>query len=207
MNLRQLKNYNIILAALLFGITIFSVFKYLLTLKEKYALLDDLSRTREQVLVLEQTVQKEKELQNALAKENSALKDGLKSSTEKLTQLEADLKNSQNTIEQITSHIALAKTENIALREEKDKMALELARVSQERDDLRVRLSSVPELKKTIREVKARMRKAKSMMKEITETRRVVVVEGNRGYLLKEGKSTFSGTKIKIEVMPASSSK
>ncbi len=200
MNLRQAKNYKIILTALLVGITIFSVFKYVAALKEKYDLLKNLNQVKGQVAVLEQAIEKERELQKALGQENLTLKDELRANTDKLTQLDLDLQNSQKTIEQLTSQIALSQAENTAIREEKDKLALELTQVSQERDTLKARLRSLPELRKTIKEVKIQIHKAKVMMREITKKRRTI--EGNCGYLVKNGKSTFPITKIKIEVMP-----
>jgi len=205
MNLRQAKNYKIILTALLLGITIFSVFKYVAALKEKYDLLKNLNQVKGQVAALEQAIEKEKELQKTLAQENVTLKDGLKTNTDKLTQLDVDLQNSQKTIEQLTSQIALSQAENTALREEKDKMTLELAQISQERDTLKARLSSIPELKKTIKEIKLQIRKTKVMMREMTKKRRVI--EGNRGFLVKNGKTTFPITKIKIEIMSVPPSK
>ncbi len=205
MNPGKAKNYKIILTALLVGITIFSVFKYVAALKEKYDLLKNLSQVKGQVAALEQAIEKERELQNTLAQENLTLKDELKTNTDKLTQLDLDLQNSQKTIEQLTSQIALSKAENTALREEEDKLALELTQVSQERDILKARLSSIPELKKAIKEAKMRIPKVKAMIREITRKRRII--EGNRGFLIKNGMSTFPITKIKIEVMPASTSK
>ena len=205
MNPGKAKNYKIILTALLVGITIFSVFKYVAALKEKYDLLKNLSQVKGQVVVLGQAIEKEKELQNTLAQENLTLKDELKTNTDKLTQLDLDLQNSQKTIEQLTSQIALSKAENTALREEEDKLALELTQVSQERDTLKARLSSIPELKKAIKEAKMQIPKVKAMIREITRKRRII--EGNRGFLIKNGMSTFPITKIKIEVMPVSTSK
>ncbi|MFH1889027.1 MAG: hypothetical protein ABH806_02920 [Candidatus Omnitrophota bacterium] len=205
MDPKRLKSYKIVLVVFLLGITIFSLFKYLLMAREKYVLLNELNQAGEQVLALEERVQKEKELQNALAKENSALKDELMADTEKLTQLQINLQNSQKTIEQIIEQIALAKTENAALREEKGKIILKLNWVSQERDGLKARLSSLSELKETIREVKIRTQKAKSIINKITESKRAIA--GNRGYLVRDGESTFTGAKIKIEVMPTYHSK
>ncbi len=205
MSLNLTKNLKIILFVLLLCITIFSVFKYFTALKEKYALLKNLNQAKAQVVALEEAINKEKELEKALSQENLTLKDELKSNTDKLTQLDADLQNTQKAIEELTLQIALAKAENTAVREEKDNLTLELAQVSQERDSLKSRLSSIPELKKAIKEVKIQIRQAKVMMKEITKKRKIV--EGNRGFLIKNGESTFPVTKIKIEVMPAPVSK
>lgn len=205
MNLKQAKNYKIILVFLLVGITIFSVFKYLVTLKEKYDLVENLNQVKGQVASLEQAIEKEKELEKAVTQENLTLKDELKANTDKLTQLDVDLQNFQKTIEQLTSQIALSKAENTALREEKDKLIQNLTQISQERDTLKERLSSIPELKKAIKEIKIQMRKAKVAIGEIVKKR--TVIEGNRGFLVKDGKTTFPITKIKIEVMPAPPSK
>jgi len=202
---KQAKNYKVILTILLVGITIFCVFKYIVALKEKYALLKNLNQAKAQVVALGEEIDKEKELEKALSQENVTLKDEMKTNADKLAQLDAGLKSSQNTIDELTSQIALAKAENAALREEKDKLSLELVQVSQEKDTLKARLSSIPELKKAIKEVKIQIRKAKVMMKEITKKRRII--EGNRGFLVKNGESTFPVTKIKIEVMPAQSNK
>ncbi len=208
MNPGKAKEYKVIVIALLVGITLFSIFKYLMTLNEKNDLLKNLNQVKGQIASLElekqnllQTIDKEKESQKALTDENATLKDELKN----LAQVDENLQNSQKTIEQLTAQIALSKAENTALREEKNRLSLELTQVSQERDTLKARLSSIPELKKTIKEVKVQVQKAKAVMREIAKKRRVV--EGNRGYLMKNGKPTFPVSKIKIEVMPAPASK
>lgn len=193
---RQARNLKIILIVLLVCITVFNGYKYFMTLKEKYVLLKDLNQARGEIAVLTEAIDKEKELHKAVIQENLTLKEGLNN----LTQLEAGLRNAEKTIEQLTSQVSLAKAENIALREEKENLALELTEVSQERDTLKVRLSSIPELKRTIKEVKTQIRKARAMTRELAKKRRVI--EGNRGYLIKDGKSTYPITKIKIEVMP-----
>lgn len=200
MPVRQPRSLKIVLTVMLVSITLFSVFKYLLILKEKYVLLKSLDEAKGQVLALEQAIDKEKEIQNALSQENLALKNELKANIDKLTQLDADLLNAQKSIEELTAQITLAKAENTALREEKDNLALGLTQVSQERDTLKARLNSLPELKKRIKEVKLEIRKTKAVVREITKERRVI--EGNRGFLVKNGESTYPITKIKIEVMP-----
>jgi chromosome segregation ATPase len=205
MSVRPAKNLKLILTVLLVGVTIFSVFKYVMTLKEKYALQNSLKEAKEQAVALELAIEKERELHKSLAQENLTLKDELKANTDKLAQLDAELQDYQKTIERLTSEVGLAKAENTALREEKDNLVEELNQVSQERDTLKARLGSMPELKKTIREVKVQIRKAKVRMREISKKRRVI--EGNRGFLVKNGRSTYPVTKIEIEVLPAPAAK
>jgi len=204
MGLSQAKNYKIILTALLVGITIFSVFKYVAVLKEKSDLLKNLSQVKSQVLALEQAIEKERELEKTLSQENLGLKDELSANADKLTQLDLDLQNSQKTIEQLTTQITLSQAENTSLRQEKDRLTQELTWVSQQRDILKARLSSIPELKKAIKEARMQIPKVKPMIREITRDRRVI--QGNYGFLIKDGMSTFPLPKIKIEVMPASTS-
>ena len=49
----MIKNNSFILVALLCGITIFSVFKYVATLTEKYDLANTLDQIKQQVAILE----------------------------------------------------------------------------------------------------------------------------------------------------------
>lgn len=196
-----MKNYKFILVAFLIGITTFSVLRYSLSLKEKYDLLRSLERVKEQVDVLQiekqnllQELEKEKGLKEQLDQENLRLKDNLEASKDRLAKLFGDFEKTQKTIEQLDSQISLLKAENTALREEKDNLQLE-------RDDLEARLNSLPELKKAIRELKIKMRQVK---KEIEKTGPGTVIEGNRGYLIKDGKSTYPLYKVRIEVVPLS---
>lgn len=193
-----MKNYKIILVALLCGITIFSIFKYVSALKEKYELLSTINQIKQQVAFLEnekrnllQTLEKEKQLQQQLNGEVSELKDYLKASKVRMSKLFAG----QKKIEDLTSQISALKAENKALVEEK-------ARVSQETEGLQAKLNSVTELKKAIRELKKQMHKVGAEIKKKADTSQIT--EGNRGFVIKDGKSTCA-TKVKIDVRPASS--
>jgi len=205
MNKARLKN---ILIALLVTLTLFSVFKYIYSIKEKYELLNILNQTKEQAAALEnekqnllQELEKEKELQQKLSQENSAFKDSIRLSEEKLAQLDADFVQAQKTIEQLNSNFSLLKAENIALIEKKNTLNTKLSQVSQEKDALQVKLSSIAELKKAIKELKRQMRKVGTVIREKIRTNKII--EGNRGFLIKDGKFTYPA-KVKIEVTPAS---
>ena len=205
MNKARLKN---ILIALLVTLTLFSVFKYIYSIKEKYELLNILNQTKEQAAALEnekqnllQELEKEKELQQKLSQENSAFKDSIRLSEEKLAQLDADFVQAQKTIEQLNSNFSLLKAENIALIEKKNTLNTKLSQVSQEKDALQVKLSSIAELKKAIKELKRQMRKVGTVIREKVRTNKII--EGNRGFLIKDGKFTYPA-KVKIEVTPAS---
>ena len=85
---------------------------------------------------------------------------------------------------------------------QKEKLSLDFTQVSQENQALKARLSSVEELKKAIKEVKRQMRSSIVEIKQEKETKTEAVIEGNRGFLLKEGKIIYPA-KVKIEVVPA----
>lgn len=195
-----MKKYKIILVILLVAVALFSTFKYILTLKEKYALLANLNLLKMQVIALEkekqnllQTIEKEKELQQKLTQENLGLKDSLKTSEEKLAEFNTDLIQAQKTIEELSSQITAIKLENTALKDEKEKLFLKLNQVLQEKEVLKPK-KAIEELKKPVYQTKREIKKpSKSKIPPL----------GNRGFLIKDGKSTYPSTKIRIEVEPA----
>lgn len=195
-----MKNYKVILIVFLIGVTLFSVFKYLASLKEKHDLLQAINDVKAQVAVLEsekqnimQDLEKEKQLQQELSEQNIKLKSVLRASEEKITKLNTGFSQVQGEIDQLNSQQALLKAENAALREEKDNLNNELMQVS-------ARLSSLSELRKAIKELKRQVRKVKvDMDKRKTELN--YIIAGNRGYVIRDGKSTYPA-KIKIEVNP-----
>jgi chromosome segregation ATPase len=199
------KYFRIILVALLVGITIFSVFKYVYTLREKYELLSAINQIKTQLTALElekqglvQDLDKEKQLSQQVAQENSALKDSLKAKEDKLAQLSTDVAYAQKMVEDLNSQVSILKAENMAVRDQNTSLTAKLDQVSQEKDSLAIRLSSIAELKKAIRELKKQMRKVHSEVK-FKEEIRERVLEGNHGFLIKNGKPTYP-TKVKIEV-------
>lgn len=174
-----MKIYKVILVALLVGVTIFSVFKYVSSLKEKRAILEILNQTKDQLQALEQ--------------ENLGLKDSLKVTAEKLAKKEEDFNQARQDIQELTSEIAILKSENTSLKEEEVKLKAQLTSVSQEKDNLQARLSSIAELKKAIRELKRQMRVVRKKIED-------KIIYGNRGYLIKDGKPTYPA-QVKIEVI------
>jgi chromosome segregation ATPase len=203
------KNYfRIILTVLLMSITLFSIFKYLSSLKEKYDLLDALNQIKEQVAALQterqnllRDLDKEKKLQQQVSQENAGLKDSLRASEEKLAKLDADFTQARKGIAELNSQISALKAENAALRDQGEKLKLELSQFSQEKDALEARLNSIAELKKAIRKLKKQMRKVSIEIKQKTQGHERIV-GGNRGYLIKDGQTIYPA-KVKIEVIPA----
>lgn len=203
----EVRHYNKILISFLIGVSLFSIFKYVSSLKEKYALLSTVNKTKDQLKTLEfqkqnllQEIEEEKKLQQKLIQENSEIKDDLKATDEELTKLNSDFIQADKNIEELSSQISVLKTENMALNDEKDKLKLKVNEISQEKESLKIRLSSIQELKKAIREIKQQMRKVTRGVKH--KVKKEETHEGNRGFLLKEGKPTYPA-KVRIEVHPA----
>ncbi len=185
--------------------TCFSLFKYFYTLKEKYELYNTLNQIKGQVADLEaqkqeilQGIEKEKQLNLQITQENTGLKENIGAAEEKIAQLSTDIAYAKKIFEDFKSEVSVLKAENMAVREENVNLTSKLSQVSQEKDTLTMRLSSIAELKKAIRELKKQMRRVSSEI-SYKETVREKILEGNRGFLLKNGKPTYP-TKVKIEV-------
>ncbi|HTZ11578.1 MAG TPA: hypothetical protein VMD04_04295 [Candidatus Margulisiibacteriota bacterium] len=202
-----MKNISLVF---LLSLTIFSVFKYVYSLREKYDLLSALGQVKEEAASLANEKQalvdelgKERELREQFSQENAVLKENLRVSGEKLAQMNADFAKARETIEQLNSNFALIKAENKALIERKERLSAQLSRVTQENDVLKTTMSSVIELKKAIRELKKQARKVTVAIKEkVKSVQKARALEGNRGYLLKDGKLTYP-SRVIIEVSPA----
>lgn len=192
-----MKNYKVILIIFLLGITIFSVFKYVSSLKT----LNILDHLKVQVAALEderqdllQTLEKERELQQKF-------KVDLEASEEKLINLNEELTQAQKTIEELNSQVSTLKAENASFIKEKNDLSAQLTQIIREKDEFKRRLSSISELKKAIRELKRQMHQVSREIKRKTRPQTKKIIEGNRGFLIKDGKSTYI-PRVKIEVKP-----
>ena len=106
-----------------------------------------------------------------------SLKEYLRASQKRITRSFVDLKSANKKIELLDSQFNVLKAENSALLEEKQVFV-------QENDAMKIKLGSIDELKKAIRELKIQHR-----------------LKGNRGFVIKDGQNT-QNTKVKIEVTP-----
>ncbi|MDD5730091.1 MAG: hypothetical protein PHN57_03070 [Candidatus Omnitrophica bacterium] len=200
-----MKNYRFILIAFLLGLSIFSVYKYIVSVTEKNELMATLEQIKQEVTLLETARQnllvsldKERESNGKLTEENSTLKDNLKANEEKMSQLEADLSQTIKRVDELNNQLT-------SLKEDKETLTLKLSQVSQENESLQARFNSIDELKKAIRDLKKNRRgvhkAALTQAKIPQQPAKEKAGSGNRGFLVKNGKSTFY-SKIRIEVEP-----
>jgi len=190
------KNYKLVFIALLCGIAIFSIVKYVRIAREKHELQRLLEEAKTEVVALSEqkqnlsrVLEKEKEAKEQLGEINLALKKGLKVSVRRIKTLGGDLSNAKIEATQLHSQLSSLQGENAALKEKKDALA-------QEKDNLQAKLNSVTELRKAIRELK---RQAGKIGAELLEKGR------NQGFIIKDGKSTYPAKGVKIDVLPATS--
>ncbi|MFA6357500.1 MAG: hypothetical protein WCY09_02400 [Candidatus Omnitrophota bacterium] len=188
MNKNILKNVVLIL---LIGITAFSMVKYMSELQARYRLKESLIQAEGQIAVLLQDkqnllqeIEKEKELEKHLLLKNTGLKDYLGASKKKIMRLFQDKAKTQNSFEELSARLSILKAENKALIDGRK-------RIYTENEQFKLKLSSVVELKKAIRELKSKKRLALKLEGE-----------GNRGYLIKDGRLTTE-ERVKIEVVPS----
>lgn len=190
-----------ILIAFLGGLSIFSVFQYRASIQEKYNLRASVEKMQAEIaaiqnekLGLEQSLDQEKTLNGKLTLENTQLSDDLKENEEKLAKLDADFKETLKKVEELHAQIS-------TLHDQKESVTLQLAQATQEKDMLRARMDSIPELKKMIKELKKQMQQTTQEVKAKVKEERIIL--GNQGYLIRDGKPTYP-PRVRIEVEPIS---
>jgi len=208
------KVLRVILSILLIAATAFISFKYIQSLNEKNALLNSLNDIKKEAKALEnekqnllQTLEKEKEALQEAARENAGLKDTLKANQDRLATLETDFQQAKQTIEGVLSDVSALKAENSNLKDQKYNLRFELVQATKENESLKAKLTSIPELKKAIKDLKKKIRQVGEVTVEINkQIQGDKIPEGNQGFLLKDGHSA-SRAKVRIEVTPVGDSK
>lgn len=196
--------YKSLFITFLIGVTAFSVFKYTASLKETYDLTSTVKKLKAEVAFLEsekqtlaQELNDEKTAKERLSAETLTLQDNLKISEEKLVSLRQNYTILRKELELVKIKVQDLKEENSVLAKEKADLEAQISQVVEEKEKLNTKLGSVVELKKAIKEVKEKIYSTRRKVKE--ESRQDVAVDGNHGFLMKNGKSTFP-PRIRIEV-------
>jgi chromosome segregation ATPase len=213
-----------IILFLLSGVTIFSVVKSFFLLNEKQNLVKQLDQTNVWVISLKSQKEKltqdllyEQEQQKFLSGQNVQLTNNLNVTKEELSKITLELDEAKKKIEGLNSSFSVLRTENEILRSQSLNLEAQINQVSQEKDSLQAKFSSVDELKKAIKDLK-RMRRV-SVVKDLSldilpleragrqDSRSVKKnsknpqTAGNRGFLVLNGQSTYPA-RVKIEVTP-----
>jgi len=196
------------LIAFLVGAGLVSIVHYSFLLQEKTRLSRALEEMNARVSNLEiekaQLVQSLNSGRDALKKldeDNARLTQTIKAQGESISALTAEVEKTNGKLEELNSRYALIRCENSALKSQ-------LLFVVKEEEKMRFSMTSLPELKKAIRGLKKKKIHARISpvirKQRINKADKGQMLEGNRGFLVRDGKPTFAKT-IKIEVVPTSS--
>jgi len=224
----KLKDYKVLIIVFLLGATIFSVSSYVALLVEKRSLAGNLEKNKAEIIALTQenqkllqSLEKETKENNDLVEMNTLYKANMKAGSRRMNKLFSDLGAVTKNAEELSSQMAILKAENAAVRSEDEILKAELVQVKNQNDGLNARLNSLSELKKAIKELKKQKRRIAPLVKKAAQvkneaikakkeidieqkpSKEQVVFDGNRGYILKNGKPVAI-TSINIEVNPAS---
>lgn len=186
---------------------IFSYLGFLGAQREKRLLNETLLKTRQNLeeirnksLALEGELSAKKdellkltERNESLSAEAGRVRQALTEKTEELNRYVKALKELEENNKGLNSQIS-------SLSLEKDKLSARIVTLTFEKDELSKRLNSLKELRKAIKEVKARQRHNRRLV--LKEENIKNLREGNRGYIVKDGESLL-GTKRTVKVLPA----
>ncbi len=197
-----MRDKKVIAIIILAAVIIFGIVGYYTLLSEKESLSQSVNQIKGQLTVLEAenraftvALDKERQLRKQLAQEKEALEQTVQAQEERL----ARLSEAEKTIAGLNLQIAALRNNAQALNEEEGYVKLDFAGTAKESAALKDRQASIIELKKAIKELKRQMYQTKRRIKEKPFD---FSVGGNRGFLIREGKSTYPA-KIRIEVTPA----
>jgi chromosome segregation ATPase len=185
---------------LLLTVTIFSVYRYLAELKQKYELSVDLAKAKEAGLALEKekqnllvAIDKEKSVSAGLSQKIFVLKNNFRAAKVRLNKLFTDYQRAQSELDDLDAKFSLLKAEKVEL-EKQNKL------ITEENSGLKEKLGSVAELKKAMHQLRKQAQKVTVQIRKKFDQNRVI--EGNNGFLMKNGLPTYPA-KVKIEVVPA----
>lgn len=194
------------LAIFLAAIAVASAFYFSSALKDALYLRDQINFKDSQIKTLQQERQDMLNVLNQamskkseIARKNAILKEYLRQADKKVRKIDAEFQKALLRAEELNSQIALLKQENVDLHSSNEQLKREKALMVEENEQLKSRLASIPELKRAIRELRTKARQT------VAKTRnKVTQFLGNRGYVIKDGRSTYPQKKIRIEVIPVS---
>lgn len=197
-----------LLFAFIIGITAFVLYQYFASLRENYNLRAEIKDKAALVASLEQKkeslgkeLKEAQDNQSRLTQEKQALAESLQAGEKNIAQLNQTIQEQAKQVEEM----GIVRADNDSLKKQNEEARAQLNQVTQERDSMQARFNSLTELKNAIRELKRRMRQAQAPVfgpQGAAVSEKGMVIEGNHGFMLKDGKLTYPTT-VKIDVVPA----
>jgi len=186
----------------------FLTLRYINLIQEKKKVEFQLKEVKVQVGFLEGNLKQETELRQKLDKEKTTLTASLKGAEETIADLNTKNAQSQEYIFSLVKEIEAMESRNSRAKEELAQTQEKSGALLGKNIELETRLSSVPELKKAMRELKLKMKKTSYNYKlkpiQFKEKRLSwdkENMDGNSGFIIKNGVPTYKG-RVKIEVKP-----
>jgi len=187
---------NILLVFLL-TIAVFSVFRYIVIFREKLELTSELTQVKKDISALQEEkqkliedIEKEKKENKVLGHKVTQLKGNLGAAQSRLARLFAEYSQTEKKLEDLNARFSLLKSENDAL--------------IKDNQNIRSKMKSSAELKKAMKQLRRQAFKVTKQIRHKADADRMI--EGNNGYLIKDGKPTYPA-RIKVEITPASPDK
>lgn len=207
--------------AFLLGISIFGLYKSLELLKKNISLTSSIGELDKELTVVSASLKETKDSLGESQQRNARLEDDINSLGVNLSNTEKEVQKQQRNASILFEKLNEATDANDALVARNEEMEDAFIRMSFENSELKKKFSSVSELKKAIRELKVAAakakkgrlaekqkkqvpRSAKAKAKVKTKDASEAQSPGNRGFVVKDGQSTFQGI-VNIEVLPVES--
>ena len=129
----------------------------------------------------------------------------------KLSQNKKELEQSLKKIDALNKNIAILEKDNLAFKDglrllidEREKLQAKIARLIQAKTALEAQFLSVEELKIALKRAKSKKRQEDRLAKiaMLEKLDEIALRLGNRGYMIKEGQTTFKSPRIRVQLEP-----
>lgn len=223
-----MKKAGPIIIAVLVGVTAVSIWQLVVAVKQRYDAESEVQLVKDQLMQIQQQrgelilqLNKSQENEKQLELQVADLQDTVKTKQQLVDDLESRMQQLTLSWEDVKAQLGVSRSENVALAEQVQSFKAQLAQVAQEKELMAVKLGSLAELKKAIKELKKKMRlerlsrfvrpvpvkrpiaspKTVPAIVDVPKTQAIQAIEGNQGYIIKDGQETYPG-RVKIEVQP-----
>lgn len=215
----------IVVLALLLGAALFGIFKSLELSKRNADLHASMDLLQGKLNQTEFSLKEARSFVGEVSLKNARLESEVSFLNEKLSRKEKEVSEQNAQISLLMQRFRETAQVNLALLDQHNSMSSRMVRVELENAEMKKKLSSVDELKKAIKELKARRnlvaRETRLVQKKRTGQRAPVnkapaskkrtifgppqssddLKSGNEGYVVRQGKSTYEGL-VEIRVIP-----
>lgn len=200
--------------AFLVGISVFGIFKSLELTFRNVVLGRSVTQLKSELDTAQVALKASRQALGESYFNNAELEDRLAQMDTKLNKQAENINGYLAKISLMSEKLQETAKANVVLYASHTEIANQLMREKLDAGEMRKKLSSITELKKAIKELKARLRRSrradpvavvvkKKNMPEFPESKEIVgePFKGNAGFLVKDGKSTFEGL-VDIRVVP-----